>query len=40
MRHRLADLLLDILANVLADLLLRLFDWLHLPPWLKKGIYL
>ncbi len=34
MHNRLADLLLNILANVLAELLLRVLDWLHMPPWI------
>lgn len=37
MRHRLVELLLDIFANVLAELLLRVLDWLQLPLWLWFG---
>lgn len=34
MRYRLAEFLLDILASVLAELMLRLIDWISIPPWL------
>lgn len=35
MYRHLADLVLDILASVLAKLLLRALDALQLPPWLN-----
>ncbi len=34
MRYRIVEFLLDILANVLAELLVRIIDWLSIPPWL------
>lgn len=33
MWHRFANFLLDILSSVFAELVLRLIDWLSIPPW-------
>jgi hypothetical protein len=34
MQYRLAEFILDILASVLAELVLRVIDWVSIPPWL------
>lgn len=33
MWYRLTDFLFDILASVFAEFVLRLIDWLSIPPW-------
>jgi hypothetical protein len=33
MRQRLVDFLMEVLASLVSDLLIRLMEWIGLPPW-------